>query len=780
MITLPAKITTALAANSYKVGYYIEVESSSSSTYKNWGLSSGTFKWATFESTINNITWVLAKEKPVSNFAWSVDISEGGNVAQKNQVTITINNVEDSSGKTFVEYLEDNSIYIINRSVTIYKFVWTGSDPTSTSDGIQFFTGIVKEERVSEDRTKCYIICEDDSDTRHNVIADGVIDTNVSGWSSYVIPEDSKEQTMPVAFGDLTRLDIEYGPLCPAKGILVDLMQKKSGASTGQKVISSDPAYNYKEITDGYIWIEGVGKFIKLPTETSSPDLREWAAMTNEGGIIFSENSGGESFPKYACAGGVYLVMYVELATEALDNPTYSGDANDSEKCIDRDLTSKGYISSFAGNAIKWFIFNLPQYGFSTEAKAQKVYFLGKVNTGGSSIPSSGQVHACFANSDYFPSMGYGYEVVILNTSDNSFDNLDTMADDEFDKEIPIYSAGAFDFRNLNTLFMHPDGDRGRYFGVASYCDYPDTMPQVDLYEVKFRIEFTQNMETSEFYFTLKGLKDDGSGTYTGTASALIEKPDQVIAAIEGEILGVASGNIGIGTTSVRNSWSIAKQLIEPVNSIDVIKNICYQTGMIYFIDHESKSQVKTLEKTSASVNTWTIADVRPRTGNKFKGFYFRKWKTPIEEIYNGYIVKYCYNQAKDRYMKIAYCKNTGTIASPTISDNMSLSSGVKTLCSNSITNYNCYRVLEVECDWITEDATAKAFLEWAIIFFCQRVWHIEFETPNLNRMAYELGDEFIYNDDIFSSERFFPYKIEHITTNDPGKTAPTTWKDCA
>ena len=93
----------------------------------------------------------------------------------------------------------------------------------------------------------------------------------------------------------------------------------------------------------------------------------------------------------------------------------------------------------------------------------------------------------------------------------------------------------------------------------------------------------------------LDGYKDDASGTYTGTANALIQRPDHVFKHAWCVLLGAASGDIdstsftAAGTFFNTNSYAFAHVLREPIEAAEWLKRLAFQCRSRVFVSPDGK-----------------------------------------------------------------------------------------------------------------------------------------------------------------------------------------------
>jgi hypothetical protein len=88
----------------------------------------------------------------------------------------------------------------------------------------------------------------------------------------------------------------------------------------------------------------------------------------------------------------------------------------------------------------------------------------------------------------------------------------------------------------------------------------------------------------------IDGCQDDGSGTYTGTPSALIERPDHVFKHLWAVILGAPIGDIdsttftASGTFYNTNSYAFSVLISQPVQAPDLVLKLALQCRSRFFV----------------------------------------------------------------------------------------------------------------------------------------------------------------------------------------------------
>jgi len=105
----------------------------------------------------------------------------------------------------------------------------------------------------------------------------------------------------------------------------------------------------------------------------------------------------------------------------------------------------------------------------------------------------------------------------------------------------------------------------------------------------------------------IEGYQDDGSGTYTGTPSALIERCDHVFKHIWCELLGAPSGDIdsttftAAGTFFNTNSYAFALLITSPVQAETLLMRLALQCRSRFFVSPAGKAKLIVRQLSQAS-----------------------------------------------------------------------------------------------------------------------------------------------------------------------------------
>lgn len=224
------------------------------------------------------------------------------------------------------------------------------------------------------------------------------------------------------------------------------------------------------------------------------------------------------------------------------------------------------------------------------------------------------------------------------------------------------------------------------------------------LYTAGALIYFTLETEAAAYTGQLYGRTFGTTWNSRKTAANLVESAPEVIESIIREELDAVDANINMtafDAADTARSEAAAGQLHETKNSMDVIKDICDEYGLLYNIDTAGKHSLINLDWRAVNKHLFLRDWYKPH--EKVKVSY-----TPRSAIINDFILHYDRIQFTDEYSRLAYCNKDGRSGT--------IGAAYQTKCSNSYAELgNKVQTLELSCDWIKVDATAEAMLKWTI-----------------------------------------------------------------
>ena len=248
----------------------------------------------------------------------------------------------------------------------------------------------------------------------------------------------------------------------------------------------------------------------------------------------------------------------------------------------------------------------------------------------------------------------------------------------------------------------------------------------------------------NEFFGTVQGRKYDfltGRVDHPDSNTDVIENPAGIIESIMRDILGLATADIDTGAfddvATELDGWIFARQILNPEDSLKMIRQICYESGSVYYHDYANQESMFRLEPVS-SIDTIALADIALDSNKKpmiSVGF------TPLKKLYSEFWLHYKRNAATGEYDEVLYVKNP---SAGSASGNHNLASDGATYwgyCNDVYTDLGVSAVWEYEADWIRDAATAELFLEFMIRWLTFRRAVVKC-TTYLDFINLELGDQ--------------------------------------
>ena len=182
-----------------------------------------------------------------------------------------------------------------------------------------------------------------------------------------------------------------------------------------------------------------------------------------------------------------------------------------------------------------------------------------------------------------------------------------------------------------------------------------------------------------QFYGNVKGYKDDGSGTYTGVASALIERPADIIRHFLVTYGGVSGGSIetGVGVTgsfvdlrdTLRNAqpsdFKLAVHIAERMSVQQAVQKMAEQAGVAVFLDRFTNKWLAFPWKPGALIDYDLAVPWDLMAG-------FMAEETSVVDVRHALRVKYGFDYFKNRTLYEAFVNSTGSgqgLTQPTVRD---------------------------------------------------------------------------------------------------------------
>lgn len=267
-------------------------------------------------------------------------------------------------------------------------------------------------------------------------------------------------------------------------------------------------------------------------------------------------------------------------------------------------------------------------------------------------------------------------------------------------------------------------------FGLWGY----GYLTRIRCYEaIDLRVYATVDTPTdSGIYADVSGFKDTGSGTYTGSASALIEEPADMAYFFVDKMMETTSLVDSASFTALRTSfsgWKFARQITKRDDAYKVLESMASDAGFWVVVDALGFIKATTVQGSMSDDFIIHPADV-------IDGQIKSAKQSDIKDVVTDYLFKYKHNPIIDDYQETLHCKSS--------SSSTSIGATYEAICTTAKARYTANRdaYKEFEFPWVRDAATAALVAKQIISLLGVRRWTIEFESDLA--MAYvELGDRF-------------------------------------
>jgi len=142
----------------------------------------------------------------------------------------------------------------------------------------------------------------------------------------------------------------------------------------------------------------------------------------------------------------------------------------------------------------------------------------------------------------------------------------------------------------------------------------------------------------------IDGYQDDGSGTYTGTPSALIERCDHVFKHIWIALLGAASGDLDLGTSGTyyaANSYKFCHAITEPIEARIELMRLAWQCRSRFFVSPYGTAELIVRQTSQVSGHSITNAEIVENSVSIER--------SPADNIINYFNIYYNRDFSKDK-----------------------------------------------------------------------------------------------------------------------------------
>ncbi len=326
---------------------------------------------------------------------------------------------------------------------------------------------------------------------------------------------------------------------------------------------------------------------------------------------------------------------------------------------------------------------------------------------------------------------------------------------------------------SLLAIDITPWGDDGVVSGwIARYFEQ-------DLTKVKIRLQWKKSSGTptinrvcvlvpvdaqdiTEIYSFGQGRADDGTGTITGVASALIENPSHVIEAFAENEMALTASNIDLTALDTLatdlTGLEFAFQLVDRARARELLDDLAAQAMSMAWWDEQDRLTVKKIDDTDFFPNSGSNVpgdkDTFSKTGAPSGGSFTQHPMMSdleievigLDEVKNDFVVKYKKNMASNEFEGALTCDKDST----NVSDgDLSGTTGAAlvALCDASYDRVLTVNTEEVEAWAIRVEATAARLLQHLVEWKYQRRYRVRF-TAAMSALECEFGDFYTVSHD--------------------------------
>lgn len=320
-----------------------------------------------------------------------------------------------------------------------------------------------------------------------------------------------------------------------------------------------------------------------------------------------------------------------------------------------------------------------------------------------------------------------------------------------------------------NTRYYNSGYSNNLSDGVAVVAAGSGTGSTFDckIYEIFKRVDLDLDFNQEEYrvFVGCKGTKDDSSGTYTGTANALIENPIHMLHHIAINYFNKATADLDTSISDdnstlavLRDSWKFSKIYTETESFKDLVTGFAEKGLFFAWLDNLNKLKGRAIRSNStepysiSNTYTPTDADTVSDSPTVASGSIAKHWaenirpanKTNIKDWANDVTLEYFFNH----YTEEAQLTDNDTD-------------------SNSITEYGETITKTVQNEYIRDTTTAGYYLAIYLELVAYRNWYVS-GSGRLDMANFELGDiidiDFVWDGILSSEDRI--WQIIDITKN--------------
>lgn len=241
-------------------------------------------------------------------------------------------------------------------------------------------------------------------------------------------------------------------------------------------------------------------------------------------------------------------------------------------------------------------------------------------------------------------------------------------------------------------------------------------------------------------YMNLKGAKDDGSGTFTGVADALITNPADMIhwllitygeGVVAGDIVTSGFGAFSTARTELNDritsdDFMIRCRLAQPIRAKESCAKIAEQSGML-FLDEIQDGKFRVVAwKASPSGDSYTYraaADgglVSFAWGEHIIPGTFKAEPTTENEIFNEVYVNYLYDYPRGQFQSQVYVDAATSYPNDDTRE---------AVCADSQSRFGVIKRLTVDADFVYREAEAEWLRNFAVDTRAIPRLRVSFET---------------------------------------------------
>ncbi len=297
-------------------------------------------------------------------------------------------------------------------------------------------------------------------------------------------------------------------------------------------------------------------------------------------------------------------------------------------------------------------------------------------------------------------------------------------------------------------------GDGQRILDITEFIDWnvdkilikftPIDVKTFNIANIQLRFFTSPDDNLTAVSFDKRGMKDDISGTITGTPGTLLEKPADVIQGIARQVVDNNESQIDTAafdaSAVILADWLMSFQIDDQKGALDLYGDICEQCKSIVMFDAFNRLTIKTYDENAgfphaSSTTPWVPEnlDIFDEDAVEVNGAYTTHLIPgyvniePInqKEIKNDFKLYYNYNHQSEEYEKVIFITNgKGIVGNVETNINEAFldngqtlddTGGLKDLVSNSYLKLGRTNRITINARSIRDDATAVKSLQYQI-----------------------------------------------------------------